>query len=105
MSQPEVIVIGAGMGGMCTAARLARQGHVVRVLEGEAARDEDLLRAVVEEVDAHHARLELGHDRRRAALQAHGAVAAVYSFARAVIRDTAASPSCSSQPREPFMPA
>jgi phytoene dehydrogenase-like protein len=29
----EVIVIGAGMGGMCTAARLARQGHVVRVLE------------------------------------------------------------------------
>jgi phytoene desaturase len=33
MSQSEVIVIGAGMGGMCTAARLARQGHVVRVLE------------------------------------------------------------------------
>ncbi|CAB4912101.1 unannotated protein [freshwater metagenome] len=29
----EVIVIGAGMGGMCTAARLARQGHAVRVLE------------------------------------------------------------------------
>jgi phytoene desaturase len=29
----EVIVIGAGMGGMCTAARLARQGHKVRVLE------------------------------------------------------------------------
>ena len=29
----DVIVIGAGMGGMCTAARLARQGHVVRVLE------------------------------------------------------------------------
>jgi phytoene desaturase len=29
----EVIAIGAGMGGMCTAARLARQGHVVRVLE------------------------------------------------------------------------
>jgi phytoene desaturase len=29
----EVIVIGAGMGGMCTAARLARQGHTVRVFE------------------------------------------------------------------------
>ena len=29
----EVIVIGAGMGGMCTAARLARQGHIVRVFE------------------------------------------------------------------------
>ena len=29
----QVIVIGAGMGGMCTAARLARQGHSVRVLE------------------------------------------------------------------------
>ena len=33
MKEAEVIVIGAGMGGMCTAARLARQGHVVRVLE------------------------------------------------------------------------
>lgn len=33
MSQKEVIVVGAGMGGMCTAARLARQGHLVRVLE------------------------------------------------------------------------
>ena len=33
MSTKEVIVIGAGMGGMCTAARLARQGHAVRVLE------------------------------------------------------------------------
>ena len=33
MNESEVIVIGAGMGGMCTAARLARQGHVVRVLE------------------------------------------------------------------------
>ena len=33
MNTKEVIVIGAGMGGMCTAARLARQGHVVRVLE------------------------------------------------------------------------
>ena len=29
----QVIVIGAGMGGMCTAARLARQGHSVSVLE------------------------------------------------------------------------
>ena len=29
----EVIVIGSGMGGMCTAARLARQGHTVRVFE------------------------------------------------------------------------
>jgi phytoene desaturase len=29
----EVIVIGAGMGGMCTAARLSWQGHRVRVLE------------------------------------------------------------------------
>jgi phytoene desaturase len=29
----QVLVIGAGMGGMCTAARLARQGHEVRVLE------------------------------------------------------------------------
>ena len=33
MNTKEVIVIGAGMGGMCTAARLARQGHVVRVFE------------------------------------------------------------------------
>ena len=33
MSENEVIVIGAGMGGMCAAARLARQGHAVRVLE------------------------------------------------------------------------
>ena len=33
MNENEVIVIGAGMGGMCTAARLARQGHSVRILE------------------------------------------------------------------------
>jgi len=30
-----------------------------------------------------------------------GAIAAVYSLARAVIRATADSPSCNSQPREP----
>ncbi len=33
LKKVEVIVIGAGMGGMCTAARLARQGHTVRVFE------------------------------------------------------------------------
>jgi phytoene desaturase len=33
-SKSQVIVIGAGMGGMCTAARLVRQGHTVHVLEG-----------------------------------------------------------------------
>jgi phytoene desaturase len=33
MSKNKVIVIGAGIGGMCTAARLARQGHAVHVLE------------------------------------------------------------------------
>ena len=31
--QPPVIVIGAGIGGMATAARLARAGHTVEIHE------------------------------------------------------------------------
>lgn len=33
----DVIVIGAGMGGMATAARLAKKGYTVRVLRREIA--------------------------------------------------------------------
>jgi cation diffusion facilitator CzcD-associated flavoprotein CzcO len=36
MNKPTAIVIGAGIGGIATAARLARNGYEVTVLEKEA---------------------------------------------------------------------